>query len=185
VQTSLAESDPAAARAFDLTALEAQKAEAARVAREAAYRNLQASLMAELGVEEGDITPLAAGGGAADGAGGGKADEGGSAAWREGGVGAGGGLPSDATTPAPVARNADVVPPTGAGAATMLTKRAISGSGAAAAKTLVSGSSAGAGTSGTSASAGAPKVGFKASTVGGSALVGVSGGGKSGAGGRR
>lgn len=54
----LQEKDPAAARAFDAAALEAQKAKAIQDAADAAYTALERSIMAELGVTDADLLSL-------------------------------------------------------------------------------------------------------------------------------
>jgi len=57
-KAALMEKEPQAAQKLDYSALEARKQKAARDAAEAAFKQLQDAVMAELGVKEADIVPL-------------------------------------------------------------------------------------------------------------------------------
>jgi hypothetical protein len=171
--SALTDKDPAAARAFNVAALERQRTEAAQRASEERYRALERSIMAELGVKEDDVTPLAAAGLGVRTMTPAESD----AAHVYAGAGAGGARPTQPMTDGfgasegkvggagTVLGRADLVPPTGGPAAAMLTKKALSGSGAAAARTLAAASkgpaAGGAGPAG-GAISGLPAKGFRA-----------------------
>jgi hypothetical protein len=173
--SALTDKDPAAARAFNVAALERQRTEAAQRASEERYRALERSIMAELGVKEEDVTPLAAAAGLGVRT---MTPAESEAAHMYAGAGAGGARPAQPMTDGfgasegkvggagTVVSRADVVPPTGGPAAAMLTKKALSGSGAAAARTLAAASkgpaAGGAGPAGAGTISGLPAKGFRA-----------------------
>ena len=57
-KAALMEKEPQAAQKLDFSALEARKQKVARDAAEAAFKQLQDAIMAELGVKEADIIPM-------------------------------------------------------------------------------------------------------------------------------
>lgn len=128
----MSEKDPAAAKTFDVAALERQRHKEALVAAEAKYQALQKAIMDELGVKWEDVSlvlPPSTSAGVSGGKGGEESRTG--TAFTDSSV------HFDLSLP-PGTRGGGV-PPTGGNAAAMVSKRGISGSGAAAAKTISTG----------------------------------------------
>lgn len=138
--SGLEEKDPAAARAFDLAALERQREAAARAVAAERYRALERSIMAELGVKEEDISVLVALGGSSS-----TAEVGGGGAGPfDGGVGGSGGGAAAAAGDA--------------AAMVAASKRAVSGSAVTAARNLAAASAASAGGAGAPPRSGVSKL---------------------------